>query len=50
MKENLEQVFNIEFPQSEAIFITLHLLGSKTSNDDNPGNNSDIEFVCLAID
>lgn len=49
MKENLEQIFNIEFPQSEAIFITLHLLGSKTSNDDIPGNNSDIELYVLQL-
>lgn len=43
MKANLEKAFEIEFPQSEAIFITLHLLGSKVSDEDNPGNNSELE-------
>ncbi|WP_412518821.1 BglG family transcription antiterminator [Staphylococcus simulans] len=43
MKENLEREFEIEFPKSEAIFITLHLLGSKVSDDDNPGNNSELQ-------
>ncbi|WP_427706131.1 BglG family transcription antiterminator [Staphylococcus parequorum] len=31
IKEKLEAIFQIEFPKSEAAFITLHLLGAKTS-------------------
>lgn len=31
IKEKLEDIFQIEFPKSEAAFITLHLLGAKTS-------------------
>lgn len=49
MKGNLEKGFDIKFPQSEAIFITLHLLGSKMSIDDNPGNNSEIESYVFQL-
>lgn len=46
LKDNLEGQFNIKFPDSEAIFITLHLLGSKVStNAEMRGTHEGLETV-----
>lgn len=46
LKKNLEKEFDIQFPKSEAIFITLHLLSSKISNiKENYINTSELEHM-----
>ena len=48
IQTQLEKIFNISFPKSEAAFITLHLLGAKTS--DISGNNSELDELEIMVE